>query len=105
MPAAAEESPSSIRSVNRPEARVSLAAGHRPDLGHGLLQRLVDGLDDLLAGLVRAHRADHVDHRARRIGARALEHAGAHLAGALAGDGARGAGDVVATLLARVAQQ
>ena len=44
---------------------LSALAGDRADGRRGLAERLVDRLDDLLAGLVGAHRGDHVDHRLR----------------------------------------
>src|SRR3954462_15066754 len=56
----------------------------RADLVRRLLERRVDGRDDLLAGLEGAQRGDHVGHRLHGVGARALERAGAHLAGAAA---------------------
>src|SRR3954454_6096926 len=78
--------------VGRPRpglrARWTFVLGGRADLGGGLLQRGVDRLDRLLAGLVGAHRGHHVDHRAGRVDARALQRAGAHGAGRLAGGGA-----------------
>src|SRR3954447_10698791 len=49
------------------------ALGAGADLRRGLLERLVDGLDDLLTGLVGAHRGHHVHHRARGIHAGGLQ--------------------------------
>src|SRR3712207_1248224 len=87
MPAAAEYMPSSIRRGDRPregrlEEEVDGSAAQARDLRGGLLEGLVDRLDRLLARLQGAQRGHHVDHRARRVDARALEGAGA--------DGARG---------------
>src|SRR3954453_2587710 len=78
-------------------------AAQRADLGGRLAQRLVDGLDDLLAGLVGPHGGDHVHHRSGGVGARALQRARADLAH---GAGAAGsAGDERVAGLARVAQR
>src|SRR4029079_3293330 len=74
-------------------------AGDGADLRGGLAQRLVDRLDDLLTGLEGPHRGDHVDHRARGIGAGALELAALHDAGGGAGGSA---GDERVALLDRV---
>ncbi len=71
----------------------------RADLGGRLAERLVDGLDDLLAGLERAHGGDHVDHRARRrrrLSPRARRRGPGRAAGA-----GRRAGDEVVAVLAR----
>src|SRR5438874_7679785 len=56
--------------VERP-GRLTEALLDRAEAGRGLVERLVDGLDDLLAGFEGAQRGDHVDHRARRVDARA----------------------------------
>src|SRR4051794_15929670 len=104
IPAAAVRSPSSIPFMDRLSRGWALA-GHGSDGGRGLAQRLVDRLDDLLAGLVGPRRLHHVDHRLGRIGARVLERGGADRAGNLARDDARRAGDVVVALLLGVAQK
>src|SRR3954452_15024377 len=70
----------------------------RADLARGELQRVVERADDLLARLERTERGDHVDHRARGVGARSLEEAGLHLAGGLT---RAVAGDQVVAHLAR----
>ena len=66
-------------------ARTSdLLAGEGADLRGGLLQRRVDRRDRTLGGLEGAHGGHEVDHRAGRVDARALQGAGADLAGGLA---------------------